>query len=68
MASSDTVYGANVQVTGALDMRGNRVAGLNTDLSQYPLAPDDGASKAYVDYQKAQILAGLPTLADNGTF
>ncbi len=68
MASSDIVYGADVQVTGTLDMRGNRVTGLNTNVAVYPSTSDEGATKAYVDYQKAQILAALPVSADNGTF
>lgn len=49
-------------------MRNNRVTGLNTNVAVYPSEPDEGASKAYVDYQKAQILAALPTNADNGIF
>lgn len=62
------ISGAQVQITGILDMRGNRVTGLETDLSKYPLNANDGASKAYVDYQKQQILSQLPATADNGTF
>lgn len=68
MATTDIVSGAQVQVTGTLDMRGNRVTGLNTDVSQYPSTSDEGATKAYVDYQKAQILAALPSTVNNGTF
>lgn len=68
MASTDIVLGAQVQITGTLDMRGNRVTGLNTDVSEYPSASDEGATKAYVDYQKAQILASLPSTANNGTY
>lgn len=68
MAISDIVYGAELQVTGTLDMRNNRITGLNTDVTSYPSAPDEGATKAYVDYQKAQIISALPTTADNGTF
>lgn len=62
------VSGAQVQVTGTLDMRGNRITGLDTDVNVYPNAADEGASKAYVDYQKQQILSQLPALADNGAF
>jgi hypothetical protein len=68
MANTNIIYGSDVQVTGTLDMRGNRVTGLNTDVTIYPSAPDQGATKAYVDHQKAQILASLPSLVDNGTF
>lgn len=68
MASSDIIYGAEFQVTGTLDMRNNRVTGLNTNVAEYPSEADEGATKAYVDYQKAQILAALPANADNGVF
>jgi len=49
-------------------MRGNRITGLETDVNVYPLVPDEGATKAYVDAQKAAIEAALPTLVNNGTF
>lgn len=49
-------------------MRGNRVTGLDSNVSLYPNSPDEGASKAYVDAQKQQILTQLPTSADNGAF
>lgn len=62
------VSGARVQITGTLDMRGNRVTGLDSNVSLYPNSPDEGASKAYVDAQKQQILTQLPTSADNGAF
>ena len=62
------VSGAQVQITGTLDMRGNRITGLESDVNVYPNAADEGASKAYVDYQKQQILSQLPALADNGAF
>ena len=68
MASSDIISGANVQITGTLDMRGNRISGLNADTNSYPLDPDEGATKAYVDQQRALIEAQLPTLANNGTY
>lgn len=60
--------GADVQITGVLDMRGNRVTGLETDTSVYPQDPGDGATKQYVDEQRALLLASLPTLADNGSY
>ena len=68
MASSNMISGANVQITGILDMRENPITGLISDVNAYPLAPSDGATKAYVDYQKAQIQAELPALANNGTY
>ena len=68
MANFDVVSGAAVQVTGILDMRGNRVTGLNSDVSVYPAENSDGATKAYVDFRKAQIEANLPALADNGEY
>lgn len=68
MASSDTITGANVQITGRLDMRGNPITGLNADVNSYPLSADEGATKAYVDYQRSLIEANLPALANNGTY
>lgn len=68
MATTDMISGANVQITGTLDMRENPISGLISDVNIYPLAAGDGASKAYVDYQKAQIQASLPALANNGTY
>lgn len=68
MASSDIISGASVQITGTLDMRGNQIKGLNPDVNAYPLAPDEGATKAYVDRQRALIEAQLPALANNGTY
>jgi len=68
MASTDVISGANVQITGTLDMRGNPITGLISDVNAYPLSSGDGATKAYVDYQKAQIQASLPALANNGTY
>lgn len=68
MASSSRISGADVQITGVLDMRGNRITGLETDVNVYPLSSDEGATKAYVDSQKAAIEAALPTLVNNGTF
>jgi hypothetical protein len=62
------VSGAQVQITGTLDMRGNVITGLESDVNVYPNASDDGATKAYVDYQRQLIEADLPTLANNGTY
>lgn len=62
------VSGAQVQITGILDMRGNSLTGLNPDVNVYPNSYDEGASKAYVDHQKKLILNKLPAQADNGTF
>lgn len=62
------VAAADVQITGVLDMRENRVTGLTTDLNMYPSSPRDGATKAYVDAAKDQIQAALPTEVNNGTF
>jgi hypothetical protein len=68
MASTKIVSGASVQVTGILDMRGNRVTGLETNLTAYPTLPSDGATKAYVDATRQQIESALPALADNGAY
>lgn len=68
MANTDVATGANVQVTGTMDMRGNPITGLVSDVNAYPVSASDGATKAYVDYQKAQIQADLPSLANNGTY
>lgn len=68
MASSTRVSGAQVQITGVLDMRSNKIVGLNPNISEYPNAPDDGATKAYVDAQRTAIINALPTLVDNGGF
>jgi len=64
----EDVTAADVQITGTLDMRKNRVTGLETDLNQFPLKDDDGASKKYVDAQRDYIIANLPNLVDNGGF
>lgn len=66
--ASTRVTSANVQITGILDMRKNNVTGLETDLAVYPLNPDDGASKAYVDSVRDDIVANLPNLVDNGSY
>ena len=68
MANSEIVSGASVQITGSLDMRGNPITGLISDVNTYPLAAEDGATKAYVDYQRALIQAELPASANNGAY
>ena len=62
------VAAADVQITGVLDMRENRITGLTEDLNIYPTSPKDGATKAYVDATKVQLQASLPTEVNNGTF
>lgn len=66
--ASTRITGADVQITGLLDMRMNRVTGLNTNTAVYPAAGSDGASKIYVDQQRDFILANIPVTADNGSF
>lgn len=66
--ASTRVTGAEVQITGVLDMRKNRLTGLETNTAVYPMADSDGASKKYVDEQRNHILANLPNTADNGSF
>lgn len=68
MAHTTEIVSADVQVTGVLDMRTNRITGLDLDLDSYPALPEDGASKKYVDFKKNEIIAALPTLVNNGTF
>ncbi len=68
MASTDKTVSADVQVTGTLDMRSFEIIGLNTDLSQYPTEPAQGASKYYVDYVRDGIVANLPDEVNNGTY
>ncbi len=48
-------------------MQQSEVTNLETDLNVYPLTPDQGATKIYVDSAKSDILAALAT-ADNGVF
>lgn len=48
-------------------MQHSEVTNLDTDLAAYPLTPDQGATKIYVDSTKADILAALSN-ADNGVF
>lgn len=61
------VVAADVQITGTLDMRLHEITGLDTDLDQYPLLDDQGASKKYVDTLRDEIVAGLDD-ADNGEY
>jgi hypothetical protein len=68
MAHTTEIVSANVQVTGLLDMRTNRITGLDLDLDFYPALPEDGASKKYVDFKKNEIVEALPVLVNNGTF
>ena len=68
MASTERTVAADVQVTGTLDMRNYEIIGLNTDLSQYPLEPDEGASKLYVDFVRDGIVANLPDTVNNGLY
>ena len=67
MASTE-VTAADVQITGTLDMREYRITGLNTNTSEYPTQPGDGATKKYVDEQRDFIVANLPNEVDNGSF
>ena len=62
------VVAADVQVTGTLDMRGNPVQNLKTNLDLYPTQPHHGASKIYVDTLRDGIVASLPDEVDNGEF
>ena len=62
------VQADDVQITGKLDMRGHSIQNLNTNLVEYPIEPDQGATKIYVDTLRDEIIAGLPALADNGVF
>lgn len=68
MAHTTETVSADVQVTGILDMRTNRITGLDLDLDFYPQLPEDGASKKYVDFKKNEIIEALPVLVNNGTF
>ncbi len=68
MAHTTEVVSADVQVTGILDMRTNRITGLDLDIDSYPALPEDGASKKYVDFKKNEIQQNLPVLVNNGTF
>ncbi len=59
---------ADVRITGVLDAQMHRITGLDLDVETYPALPEDGVSKAYVDWRKQQIQDSLPDLADNGVF
>lgn len=52
------------EITGILNMSGNRIEGL----TQTPNEPDEAVSKAYVDKLKKEIQSRLPELLDNGSF
>ena len=52
------------EITGILNMSGNRIEGL----TQTPNEPDEAVSKAYVDKLKREIQSRLPELLDNGSF
>ena len=67
MASTTRAFAADVQITGILDMQQSEITNLETDLAAYPLTPDQGATKIYVDSAQAEIMAALET-ADNGVF
>lgn len=67
-ASLTKTESADVQITGVLDMRMNWITDLETDLAIYPVEPDHGATKKYVDSVRDEIAANLPLNADNGEF
>lgn len=54
----------NYEITGILNMSGNRIEGL----TQTPSEPDEAVPKSYVDSLKKQIESRLPSLLDNGNF
>lgn len=62
------ITAADVQITGTLDMRFHPIEGLNTNVTEYPTEPHQGASKIYVDTLRDEIIAGLPETADNGVY
>ena len=68
MASTTRATAADVQITGVLDMRQNWITDLETDLTVYPVEPDHGATKHYVDNALNGILSEIPMSADNGEF
>ena len=63
-----TEVSADVQVTGILDMRQNKISGLITDTSVYPTLPNQAASKKYVDEQRDVIIASIPDEINNGLY
>ena len=65
--ASTRVTAADVQITGTLDMRLHEITGLDTDLTNYPLYDDQGASKKYVDQLRDEVVANLVDV-DNGDY
>ena len=68
MASINKVVANDIQISGTLDMRNHRITNLETDLSVYPLDDDQATTKKYVDTLRDNVVSGLATLVDNGTF
>ena len=68
MASINKVVANDIQISGTLDMRNHRITNLETDLAAYPLDDDQAATKKYVDTLRDNVVSGLATLVDNGTF
>ena len=66
--ASTRVQADAVQITGLLDMRNNQIVGLETDLALYPLQPDQGASKKYVDAQRDAVQDSLAVNINNGEY
>jgi len=66
--SLTSAVAADVQVSGMLDMRMNWITDLETDLNVYPVEPDHGATKKYVDTTRDEIVANLALEVDNGVF
>jgi len=54
----------NFEITGILNMSGNRIEGL----APVPDEPSEAVSKSYVDQLKKEIESRLPDLLDNGNF
>lgn len=65
--ASTRVTAADVQITGTLDMRLHEITGLDTDLTNYPIYDDQGASKKYVDQLRDEVVANLVDV-DNGDY
>ena len=68
MASTTRTTAADVQISGVLDMNGYQITSLDTDLTKYPLADSDGASKLYVDSVRDDVVGNLLSLVDGGEF
>ena len=68
MASINKVVANDIQISGTLDMRNHRITNLETDLNVYPLDDDQATTKKYVDTLRDDVVSGLATLVDNGTF